>query len=56
MDPANFGLLGDDMSITGWVIAGVDWRMRPVLQAQKEDAHKVWRGVPGTAIVGTGAK
>ena len=44
------------MLVTGRIFATVDWGMRPVLEAQKEDAYKVWRGVPGIAIVGNGAK
>ena len=56
MNPADFRLLGDEVPISGWVISIVDWRMRPVLQAQKEDAQKVGRGIPCIAIVGDGAK
>jgi len=56
VNPADFGLLGDDVPISGWVISRVDWWMRPVLQAQKEDAQKVGRGIPCIAIVGYGAK
>ena len=44
------------MSVPGRVIAGVDWRMRPVLKAKKEDTDKIGRGVPAMAIVGDGAK
>ena len=44
------------MSVPGRVIAGVDWRKRPVLKAKKEDTDKIGRGVPAMAIVGNGAK
>ena len=44
------------MTISGRVFAGVDGGVGPVLQAQKEDAQEVWRGIPGIAIVGDGAK
>ena len=44
------------MSVPGRVIAGVDWRMRPVLKAKKKDTDKIGRGVPAMAIVGDGAE
>ena len=44
------------MSVPGRIIAGIDWGMRPVLKAQKEDTYKIWRGVPAMAIVGNGTK
>ena len=44
------------MSVLGRIIAGVDWGMRPVLKAKKEDTYKIGRGIPAIAIVGNGAK
>ena len=44
------------MSVPGRIITGVDWGMRPVLKAKKEDTYKIRRGVPAMAIVGNSTK